>query len=287
MNNMKFIDIIFQKFRFVCILFLCLLCSGVVNAKENTDKKVKDNAIGVSLVVVDPAGNPISNANIVVGEGIIHTETDAQGVSNFRAFLSDMVTITSRGYEKEVTTVGQVLKNKTIQLHKAKLFMTSDDNVPLPFMTMKKRFITGSESVIDGDMLEKYPSTDLRNALTGQATGLEVVEKYGIPGMSAEEKLGNFGAMEKVSLSVRGRSPIWIIDDVPTDITEMQLDPQEVESVTVLKDIVAKAMFGPQAADGAIFVKTKRGIKNDRILSVNVESGVSVIDRMPEFVSGA
>lgn len=287
MNNMKFIDIIFQKFRFVCILFLCMLCSGIVNAKEGTDKKEKNNAISVNLVVVDPAGSPVSNAQVVVGEGIIHTETDAQGVTYFRAFLSDMITITSKGYEKEVTTVDQILKNKTIQLRKAKLFMTSDDNVPLPFMTLKKRFVTGSESVLGGDKLDKYPSTDLRNALTGQMTGLEVLEKYGTPGMDAEEKSGNFGAMEKISLQMRGRSPIWIIDDVPTDITEMPLDPQEVESVTLLKDVVAKAMFGPQAADGAIFVKTKRGIKNDHILNVNVESGVSSIDRMPEFVSGA
>ena len=105
--------------------------------------------------------------------------------------------------------------------------------------------------------------------------------------MSAEEKLGNFGAMEKVNLYMRGRSPIFIIDDVPTDITEMQLDPQEIESATILKDIVAKTMFGPQAADGAIFIKTKRGKKHERILNVNAEYGISQIDRFPGFVSGS
>ena len=86
---------------------------------------------------------------------------------------------------------------------------------------------------------------------------------------------------------LRGRSPIFIIDDVPTDITEMPLDPQEIETVTILKDIVAKSMFGPQAADGAIFIKTKRGTRNERILNVNLESGVGMIDRMPKFASGA
>ncbi len=67
----------------------------------------------------------------------------------------------------------------------------------------------------------------------------------------------------------------------------MTLDPQEIESVTVIKDIVGKAMYGPIGADGIIFIKTKRGRANERVLNVNAEYGVSVIDRFPEWVSGA
>lgn len=287
MKQMKYLDIFFQKFSYTGILFLCLIFSGTLNAQDSTEKAGKSKAIDVVLKVTDEEGVALSKAQVVVGEGVTHTETDLSGTVTLHALLNDLVTVSLPGYEKGVVTVSKIVANGTVKLHKAKLFMTSDDNVPLPFTTLTKRSLTGSEAVIDGSQLEKYPSTDLRNAFTGLATGLEVIENYGITGMSPEEKFGNFGAKEKVSLLLRGRNPIFIIDDVPTDITEMQLDPQEIESVTVLKDIVAKAMFGPQAADGAIFIKTKRGKKNERILNVNVEKGVSMIDRMPEFVSGA
>jgi TonB-linked SusC/RagA family outer membrane protein len=105
--------------------------------------------------------------------------------------------------------------------------------------------------------------------------------------MSAEEKLGSYGASEKVGLYSRGSSLMYIIDDVRMDITEMPLDPNEIESVSLVRDIVSKTMYGPAAANGIVFIKTKRGKKNERVLNVNLEQGVSIIDRMPEWVSGA
>ena len=282
---MRFHHILFQKFRFIGMLLLCLLFLGTVQAQKKEVSKVKTNSI--SLSVVDENGKAMPGAQVVVGEGVIHTETDAKGLVTFKAFSTDFVTVSSPGYEKSVSLVDNLLLDSSVKLVKSKLLMTSTDDVPLPFMTLKKRNITGSSQVLTGAQLEKYPSTDLRNALTGLASGLDIVERYGTTGMSAEEKLGNFGALEKVSLYMRGRSPIFIIDDVPTDITEMQLDPQEIETATIIKDIVAKTMFGPQAADGAIFIKTKRGKKNEKILSVNAEYGVSQIDRFPGFVSGS
>ena len=165
--------------------------------------------------------------------------------------------------------------------------MTSDDWVPLPFAAIKKRYLTGGYNVISGDDLEKYPSTDIRNAFTGLAPGLDVRELNGSPGLSAEEELAVFGITEKVNISSRGRSMIYIIDEIPTDVTEMQLDPMEIESVTVIKDIVGKSMYGPAGAEGIIFITTRRGRINERILNVNAETGINTIDRMPEWVSGA
>jgi hypothetical protein len=255
---MRFHDILFQKFRFIGVFMLCLLFLGTTQAqRRNANNKVM--ASSIDLQVVDENGNPMPNAQVVVGEGVVHAVTDAQGILTFQAFPTDFVTISSSGYENAVVLVQDIVAEKTVKLSKAKLYMTSTDDVPLPFLTVKKRHLTSGSTVLTGNTLDKYPTTDLRNSFTGVFPGLDVVEKYGTTGMSAEERLGNFDVLEKVNLYIRGRSPMYIIDDVPTDITEMQLDPQEIESVTILKDIVAKTMFGPQAADGAIFIKTKRG----------------------------
>jgi TonB-linked SusC/RagA family outer membrane protein len=281
---MRFNHILLHRIRIFCVLAAVLL-AGTVCAQEKTGKKII--ALDVSLKVVDDSGNPVPGAKVVVGEGVIHAETDVNGSYSFKAYPDDFVTITATGYEKYVSLVQEIIKNNTIKLVKAKLFMTSDDIVPLPYMTMKKRYLTGGYDVITGAQLEKYPSTDIRNAFTGLANGLQVTERNGSPGFSAEEENGTYSITEKIGVSARGRSIRYIIDNVPVDITEMPLDPQEIESVTIIKDIVGKTMFGPIAADGIVFIKTKRGRANERVLNVNIENGVSVIDRFPGMVSGA
>lgn len=282
---MRLYNLIYQKLRFAGLLILCLVLTGTINAQDQKEKKVRQ-MIDITLKVVDENGIPVSKAQVVVGEGMIHTETDENGSVSFKAYPDDFVSVSSSAYERNVSLVVDLIKESTVKLIKSKLYMTTTDDVQLPFNTIKKRNMTGSTSVIQGSRLEMYPSTDLRNALTGLATGVEVQEITGQPGISSQEGLGSFGAFDKIYINARGRSMQFIIDNIPTDITEMPLDPNEIESVSIIKDIAAKAMFGPVAANGVVFIKTKRGAKNEHSTNVNIERGVSSIDRMPEWVSG-
>ena len=276
---------IFLKYRTIGMMLLCILLAGSLSAQDKTAKKVK--TISVSLKVTDENGNAFPKAQVVVGEGVIHAETDENGTFAFKGYPNDYVSIRAKGYEKSVVLAEDLIKNKTVKLVRSKIKMTEDDLVPLPFIGLKNRELTSSPSVMLSAQLDKYPSTDLRNAFTGLATGVEVRELNGQPGLSAEENTGRFGFSSKLNVSARGMNLMYIIDDVPTDITEMPLDPNEIESVTIVKDVAGKAMFGPSAANGIIFIKTKRGKKNERILKANVETGVSVIDRMPGWADGA
>ena len=280
---MKF-NFLYQKYRFASLLMLYLLMAGTISAQDKTSKP---KPVSINLKVTDEQGNPISKATVIVGEGIIYAETNATGDFDFKALPEDFVTVTSYGYNKSVSLVGDIITNSVVELKKAKLFMTSDDVVPMPFMNLKKRQVTGSYSVLRTSDLEKYPTNDLRNSFAGLVNGLEVTERDGSVGLNAEEALGNFRVTEKINLATRGRNPVFVIDDIPTDITEMPLDPQEIESVTIIKDIVGKAMLGPRGADGIIYIKTKRGKANERVLTVNAEKGVSIIDRFPGWASGS
>jgi TonB-linked SusC/RagA family outer membrane protein len=282
---MRFHHILLQRFRFLILLLLCVFLTGTLIAQDKPGKKVI--TVSVSLKVVDDNGIPIPKAKVIIGEGVIHAMTDENGAYSFMAFPDDYITISAPGYEKNVSSVEKIIESNTVKLSKAKLFMTSDDDIPLPYMTQKKRHITGSSNVVTGDQLEKYPSTDIRNAFTGLVPGLQITEYNGSTGISPEEKLGVYRITEKIGVSARGRSMTYIIDNTLTDITETPLDPSEIESVTVIKDIVGKTMYGPIGADGIIFIKTKRGKANERILNVNLEDGVAVIDRFPGWVSGA
>lgn len=280
---MRFHNIVL-KYRTIGLVVLCFMLTVSVFGQDKTEKKAK--TIGVSLKVTDENGNVLPNAQVVVGEGLIHAETDENGMFSFKGFPDDFVSVSLKGYDKSVVLVEELVSGNTVKLLKSKLQMTADDDVPLPFMSFKKRNLTGAPTVLRSAQLEKYPSNDIRNALAGLAPGVEIREQNGQPGMSAEEESGRFGFSEKVGVGSRGFSMMYIIDDVPTDITEMPLDPNEIESISIVKDIVGKAMFGPAAANGIVFIKTKRGKKNERILNVNVESGVAMIDRMPGWADG-
>lgn len=272
-----------KNFCFFSLLLLSL--TGPINAQKTAESK--SQTLSISLKVTDNAGNPISKAHIVVGEGSVRTDTDVNGAVTFSANPNDVVTISASAFEKNVSLVQDLINENKVVLVKSKLFMTSDDVIPLPFVTMKKRNITGSEVILTSNQLEKYPSTDLRNAFSGLANGIEVLELNGSPGFSSEEGSGRYGINNKINITARGQNMRYIIDNVPVDITEIPLDPNEIGSVTIIKDIVGKAMYGPYGANGIIFITTKRGKTNERVLNMNIEEGISVIDRMPGWTNGA
>lgn len=281
---MRFDNLLHWKIKYFCALVVCILLTSAINAQVG--KSQSTATADVSIKIVDENGNPIPKAQVVIGEGMIHTEADENGSLSFKASPEDVVTISVPGYDENVTTVKEIVQKNIVTMVKSILFMSSVDNVPLPFMTLKKRYVSGNEKVLTTEQLEKYPSTDLRNALTGLVPGVDVRELNGMPGLSAEEANGTYGIADKIRVSARGSDMMYIVDNMPVDITEMPLDPQEIESVTVIKDIVGKAMYGPIGANGIVLIKTKQGKKNERSLNFNIEDGVSVIDRMPGWVTG-
>lgn len=274
-----------RKIIFFCIILLNMISLGTVVAQAPGEKKQK--SLQVSLTVTDESGKALPDVQVVVGEGLLHAQTGPDGTLAFEAKGNDLITISFNGYEKKVVSVSSLVKESTVTLKEAVLFKTPDDLITLPFSKNYRRNTTGGYYTLSSSQLEKYPSTDLRNAFVGLVPGLNVVEQDGSTGVLAQETLGSYNTIPRVAVSSRGFNPIYIIDGVPVHITEMTLDPQEVETFTLVNDIVGKNMYGAEAANGAIVITTKRGRKNDRILSVDIEKGVSTIDRFPEVVSGA
>ncbi|MBR1707044.1 MAG: SusC/RagA family TonB-linked outer membrane protein [Bacteroidales bacterium] len=137
------------------------------------------------------------------------------------------------------------------------------------------------------DRFTHTPVSDFRNALTGLVPGLDVVEKDG--SISPTDGFGSaLLSGGSLTLSSRGfSSMLCIVDDVPVPWSQLMLDPEQIESVTVLTDVTAKALYGPSASLGALLIKTRRG-GYDTPLTVRfrAQGGVSAIDRMPQWVDG-
>lgn len=151
----------------------------------------------------------------------------------------------------------------------------------MPFArTLDKRSSTSSTAAYYENDLDKYPSNDLRNAFTGVVDGLTVTERSGMPGLHyGEESL-------RGSITSRGFTPTFVVDGMPIYLSQLQLDPEEIESMTFVRDIADKALFGSRASGGVINITTRRGHPGERRIRVGFESGVSVVDRSPEWVNG-
>ena len=265
-------------------LALALLASSGATYAQQKQKKAKEN---VNIQVVDKAGKGIPGAEIIVGEGKEHLQTDAKGEVSFQGYASDWVSISEPGYTSIKVSFSQLMKNSVITLEGYAIYASEQDKIVLPYGQTNKHNSTGDYIVLTGEDLKRYPSLDLRNAFVGLVPGLSISESDGSTGTQAEERFHRKGGTSKVNEYMRGGMPLYIVDDIPIDITEMPLDPDEIETVTFIKDIVGKAMYGPRAANGVILIKTKRGTANERLLDVNVEAGLSVVDRFPDWASGS
>lgn len=284
---MRLNNIIYQKIRFACLLIFCIFLSWPAFAQEQKEKKARQ-LIDVTLKVVDESGTPIPKARVVIGEGMIHTETDQTGSVSFSGYSVDIVTISLPGFEKSVSVVTDLLQTKTVTLVKAKIHMTSDDIIQLPYSELKRRHLTGPEMSINAENLERYPTTDLRNTFTGITSGYDIRELNGSPGFSSQEGLQDISGIGNAMGATNkfGGMPMVMVDGYQTELNEAPVNPQDIESMTFLKGILATAMYGPQGTGGILLINTKHGVKNERILNVDVEAGVSTIDRMPGWANG-
>ena len=247
----------------------------------------KAGQLSVRFSVVDPDGNPVPQASISVGEGLSRYITDDEGRVSVTCSLKDVITVNAEGFKSVDIRAAVLIDSDSVVLVPDVLFAGDKDDIVLPYTTLKKRYSVGSTVTISGDDLARYSSSDIRNALTGVLPGVEVRENFGQVGVSPLEHIGQYGAATAISVTSRGRQVMYVVDDVPVQINEVPLDPEQIESVTIIRDGLEKTMYGPVAADGIIYIKTKSGAYNDRFLGVNVEKGINMTDRMPGFVNAA
>ncbi len=145
---------------------------------------------------------------------------------------------------------------------------------------------TGSGLTVNIPKLETKVAGDLRNRLTGIVPGLDVREMSGGFEPSAFEMftLNN----SHIRLTMRGNTDLMcIVNDMHIPFSQLLLDPNQIESITVLTDVVDRAKYGPLATNGALLIRTKQGGYNTPMrIHVDMESGISMAGRVPEWVNG-
>lgn len=255
----------FQELKYiVCLLFLWL---GIQNAYSQ-DKP--DQNITVKGKVVDQSKNPIPGVNVFLQESKANTgvNTGANGSFTLECTTSDVLVFQMNGY-LTLTKAAPEANKGTITLVKTLIDAGDDDNVYIPFGIRKKRQVSATVSTIKGEDLPQIPSSSLNNVLTGRLPGLLIT-----PNGSQQP------GYDVSSFVIRGRSsynnnqePLVLVDGVEREFKSMDLG--EIESISVLKDAATLAWYGMYAANGVIYVRTKRGSATNTKVTFDAQAGIS------------
>ncbi|MCQ2142628.1 MAG: TonB-dependent receptor [Bacteroidales bacterium] len=224
-------------------------------------------AMTVSGKVVDMFGQPLVGVFVQKKDTMTGVMTDSDGSFSLEDIqVDDELVFSCLGYASETKTVGGSLLNVT--LHEDSLFL--DEAVVVAFGQQKKVSITGALASVQNEDIKRSQSSNFVIALAGRLPGLNVQQTTGMPGR------------EDVNITLRGlstygdSSPLVLIDGVERDGLS-SLDPNEVESVTVLKDAASTAVFGVKGANGVLVVTTRRGEEGKAQLSVSAEQSFQTI----------
>lgn len=256
-------------------LILFSLLTIPLNATAATNTTIPQQQKTITGTVTDELG-PMLGVSIVVKGTTNGTTTDFDGNYSITVEGDNPVLIfTYIGYKAQEITVGS---QTTINVTMATNAENLEEVVVLGYTTRKKGEVTGSVSAIKSEELEKTSNKDLAKSLAGKVSGLIVNDRGGYPGSTGD-----------VSLLIRGKStlnnnsPLILIDGVVTG-TFSQLSPQDIASITILKDGAA-AIYGARAANGVILVTTKRGKSGKPKINISSSYNLSSFSVQPDLMS--
>lgn len=255
-----------RNFILTCILLLGLS----VNA-------LAQNTIVVTGLVTDTNKEPLIGANVSVsdtpGLGVI---TDVNGKFTIKTPPYSKLVFSYIGYDKvEVLVKEQRTVNVTMKESESNVI---DEIVITGTGAQKKIAVTGAVTNVDVEQLKSSPSTSISNSLAGVVPGIMAMQTSGRPGSVSEfwvRSISTFGA---------SNAALVLVDGFERDLNEVNVE--DIESFTVLKDASATAIYGSKGANGVILINTRRGKEGKINISAKVEGFYNMLTQTPEFVDG-
>ncbi|HPF52324.1 MAG TPA: TonB-dependent receptor [Draconibacterium sp.] len=213
-------------------------------------------------------GSPIPGVSVVVKGTTIGTITNANGEFSLNAPENDILVFSFVGMRTvEVPVSTQTIYN--VQLENE--IIGVDEVMVVAYGTAKKESFTGSAEVIKNDVLEKRPVANISKALEGQVAGVQSTSGSGQPGDGASIVIRGFGSINS------SNNPLYVVDGVPYDGNLNAINPGDIESMTILKDASAGALYGSRGANGVVVIITKKGGSNQ--LSVELKATHGFVNR--------
>lgn len=248
-----------------------------IDAKMVTIEKKPTSFLGVlvdrltaarlSGTVRDNDGNPLPGASIAIKGTSRHVISDKDGrFAIDDAQKGDIIVVTYVGFvPHEVVWNGE----NPLNIKMASTVQGLDDVMVVAYGTVKKSTFTGSAAVIGSEKLSKVSGSGFAEALQGMGSGVNVVNNEGNPGGDTRIQIRGISSMSGAS------NPLYVVDGMPYDGQLSSISPSDIESITVLKDAAASALYGSRAANGVLMITTKKGKSSTPQINLRAAWGTS------------
>lgn len=240
------------------LLFLGLLCFVFSSFAQTRQIRGK---------VVDESGNPVPGVSVTVQGTTTGVQTDTEGNFAITTATSGRVTLqlSSAGYETQtIATDGSQAVSATL----VKAIATLDDVVVIGYQSVRRKDLTSSVSSISARDLKDIPINSTAEALTGRLAGVQITQSEGSPDATATVRVRGGGSI------TQDNSPLYVVDGIQVENALSVLAPQDIQSIDVLKDASATAIYGARGANGVVIITTKGGRNMKTLVSYNGLGGV-------------
>lgn len=235
----------------------------------------QQNTRQITGTVIDATGMPIIGANVMVKGTTNGTITDIDGKFTLEVAKDAILQVSYIGYMNQEILVGnKSVLSISLQEDTQKL----DEVVVIGYGTMKKSDITGAISSVSEEKIARQAVANVSTALQGLATGVSVTSSSGSPGSAATIRIRGVG-------TVNDAEPLFVVDGMPvTDIN--YLNTSDIQSMEVLKDASASAIYGSRGANGVILITTKKGAAGKTTVTLDAYWGMNKILNNLDLMSG-
>lgn len=255
-----------QIFSGMDVEYIVLDRQIILSPKEylkSSNAKVKPQSIRISGTVKDEKGDPLPGVTVKVKGTILGTVTDMDG--NFILEVPDNNQILQFSFVGMLPQEIALENNTTINVTMKADVIGLEDVVVVGYGTQKKASLTGSLSVVNVDDILTNAKGRLTESIQGLVSGVDVY-KSNVPGQDAKIRIHGLG-------TIGNNDPLWVIDGIPGGRT-LNLNPEDIESISVLKDAASTAIYGARGSNGVILVTTKKGKQNAATkIDLNVRTG--------------
>lgn len=261
-----------KQFIFSAMLGLCAFGGTMVYPSSALAAVAQSPSIKVSGQVIDEQGLPLLGATIRVKDGQTGTTTDFDGNFQLEVPGNSVLLISYVGYKDREVAVRNRAVLEPIQMQTDDLML--EQVVVVGYGTQKKSDLTGSVSVVDAEALKQVSHSNISSMLEGKVAGVQITSD-GQPGADPSVRIRGIG-------SFGSTAPLYVIDGVPMGTSIRDFSSNDIETIQVLKDASAAAIYGSRAANGVVIITTKRGQK-DQPLKVDY-NGYFGVDYIPNNV---
>ncbi len=220
----------------------------------------------ISGTVSDANGHPVAGATVIVDGTSLGTTTNTAGEYTLSAPVNGTLVVTFVGFEpQQLPIAGKTRINVTMKEDAQAI----DDVIVVAFGTAKKEAFTGSAAVIKSDEIAKVQTSNVATALVGRVAGVQTSSTSGDLGKTPSIRVRGFSSINA------GKEPLWIVDGMPYEGDLNNLNTNDIESMTVLKDAASNALYGARGANGVIMVTTKKAKSGDAVVTIDAKWGVN------------